>query len=100
MNTAMNKLLKQYIPMHPGEMLKEELYARKIDPKQFCSRLGMDYEEFNDLLNGRALFTPELSQTLEQHLGIQAAMFQTFQRGNGPAASAKMQGGQTRLHKR
>lgn len=39
------------IPIHPGEMLKDELVARGISQRKFASIIGMAYTAFNEIIN-------------------------------------------------
>ena len=39
-------------PIHPGEMLKDELQARGISQRKFAGIIGMPYTAFNEIING------------------------------------------------
>ena len=38
-------------PIHPGEMLKDELQARGMSQKKFAAIIGMPYTAFNEIIN-------------------------------------------------
>ena len=40
-------------PIHPGEMLRDELEARGMSQKKFAGLIGMPYTEFNEIVNGK-----------------------------------------------
>ena len=53
------------IAIHPGEILWEELKARRISRKAFAGQLGIERSVLTSLLKGRRDFTPDLAQRLE-----------------------------------
>lgn len=40
-------------PIHPGEMLKDELEARGLSQRKFAGLIGMPYTAFNEIINGK-----------------------------------------------
>ena len=45
----MNTIYTPYFPIHPGEMLKDELSARGIKQKQFAEVIGVSYSLLNEV---------------------------------------------------
>lgn len=41
------------IPIHPGEMIKDELQARGISQKKFAEIIGVSPTVLNEVLNGK-----------------------------------------------
>ncbi len=46
-------------PIHPGEMLKDELQARGISQRKFAELIGVSYSVLNEVLNGKRPITTE-----------------------------------------
>lgn len=46
-------------PIHPGEMLKDELQARGISQRKFATIIGVSYSVLNEVLNGKRPITTE-----------------------------------------
>jgi len=65
-----NKRLVPYKPVHPGEILREELNARGIKQKDFAQQIGMQPSHLNEFLKGKRNVTEKLAMLLEEHLGI------------------------------
>lgn len=40
-------------PIHPGEMLKDELQARNISQRKFAALIGVSYSVLNEVINGK-----------------------------------------------
>lgn len=59
-------------PVHPGEVLKEELENRGISQKKFSEQIGIPYKNLNDILNCRKPITENTALLLEAALGIPA----------------------------
>ena len=65
--------------IHPGEILWEELKARRISRKAFAGQLGIERSVLTSLLKGRRDFTPDLAQRLEQALHIDSTLWTNLQ---------------------
>ncbi len=63
-----------YIPTHPGEVLKDELSARGISQKDFARHIGVPYTMFNDILNERRPLSAAIALLVESALGISAEL--------------------------
>ena len=68
-----------FYPTHPGDILKEELEARKISQRSFAKQVGMSYSVLNELLNGKRPLTPSTALLFEAALGISADMLMNLQ---------------------
>ena len=44
-------------PIHPGEMLKDELEARGISQRKFAQTIGVSYSVLNEVVNGKRPIT-------------------------------------------
>ena len=62
-----------YIAPHPGEIIKDELEFRNITQRQFAKRIGVQYSQFNEMLNAKRPLSPETALLIEAALGINAA---------------------------
>lgn len=59
-------------PIHPGEMLKDELEARGISQRKFSGIIGMPYTAFNEMVNGKRPITTDTALKIEAATGIAA----------------------------
>jgi len=62
-------------PIHPGELLKEEIESRGISQKKLAERMGMSYTVLNEVLNCKRAVTTEYALLFEAALGIEAGMW-------------------------
>ena len=75
----MENLGEPFIPIHPGEIIKEELEFRKISQKQFAHIVDFSYTMLNDILNGRRPVSTDFALLIEVSLGINAEMLVNMQ---------------------
>lgn len=66
-------------PIHPGEMLKEELQARGISQRKFAALIGVSYSVLNEILNGKRPLTTEYALRIEAATGTKAYMWVNMQ---------------------
>ena len=59
-------------PIHPGEMLKDELEARGLSQRKFAGLIGMPYTAFNEIINGKRPITTDTALKIEAATGIAA----------------------------
>ena len=59
-------------PVHPGELLKDELEYRNLSQKAVAEQLGLPYTAFNEILNGKRPVTTDFALFMEAALGIPA----------------------------
>jgi addiction module HigA family antidote len=57
-------------PVHPGELLKDELEYRHLSQKAVAKQLGLPYTSFNEVLNGKRPVTTDLAMIMEAALGV------------------------------
>lgn len=57
-------------PVHPYEILEDELKARGISKKEFALRLGMKASNFSRMLKDRGSLSSEMALRLEKELEI------------------------------
>lgn len=66
-------------PIHPGELLKEEVECRKLTQTQLASQMGISYKVLNDILNRRRPLTPVTALLFDAALGISADLLMRMQ---------------------
>jgi len=59
-------------PVHPGELLKDELEYRHLSQKAVAKQLGLPYTAFNEILNGKRPVTTDFALFMEAALGVPA----------------------------
>ncbi|MDR0824944.1 MAG: HigA family addiction module antidote protein [Prevotella sp.] len=59
-------------PIHPGEILKDEIEYRGISQKKLAESMGMSYTVLNEVLNCKRAMTTEYALLFEAALGIEA----------------------------
>lgn len=59
-------------PIHPGEMIKDEIEFRGISQKALAVENGLLASVLNEVLNGKRAVTTEYALLLEAALGIEA----------------------------
>jgi len=64
--------LQPFRPVHPGELLKDELVYRHISQRAFAKQLGLPYTAFNEILNGKRPVTTDFALYMEAALEIPA----------------------------
>ena len=62
-------------PIHPGEMLKDELEARGMSQRKFAGLIGMPYTAFNEIINGKRPITTDTALKIEAATGIAADLW-------------------------
>jgi addiction module HigA family antidote len=64
--------LTPYRPIHPGEVLKDEIEYRGILQRKLAAQTGVAYSMLNEILNGKRPVTTEYALLFEAALGIEA----------------------------
>jgi addiction module HigA family antidote len=59
-------------PIHPGEVLKDEIEYRGISQGKLAAQTGMSYKMLNHILNERRPLTTQTTMLFEAALGIPA----------------------------
>lgn len=70
----MTTLINSYTPVHPGEILKEELEVRGISQKKIAEIIKVSYTMLNEMLNGKRQLSAEVALLFEAALGVDADM--------------------------
>lgn len=71
--------LQPFRPVHPGELLKDELEYRGLSQRSVANKLGLPYTAFNEVLNGKRPVTTDFAMVMEAALGIPAYMLINMQ---------------------
>lgn len=66
-------------PIHPGEMIKDEIEYRGITQKALAAEIGVPASVLNEVLNGKRAVTTEYAILLEAALGIEADLWLKLQ---------------------
>lgn len=66
-------------PIHPGEMIKDEIEYRGISQKDLAAEIGLPASVLNEVLNGKRAVTTEYALLLEAALGIEADLWLRLQ---------------------
>jgi addiction module HigA family antidote len=61
-----------FFPVHPGEIIKDELEYRGVSQRKLAKEIGVSYSQFNEVLNAKRPLSSELALLLEAALGIDA----------------------------
>jgi len=73
------KVIETDVTLHPGEVLADELEARKILKKDFAALLDLQPSHLSDLLKGKRHVSARLALKLEQHLKLNASFWLRLQ---------------------
>lgn len=65
-----NNITPALRPVHPGEILKEELKERGLTQKEFAAQIGMRPSHLSEIINGKASVTIAIADKLQSALGI------------------------------
>jgi len=68
----MSNLEFPFRPVHPGELLKDELEYRQLSQKRVAKQLEIPYTAFNEILNGKRPVTTDFAMIMEAALGVPA----------------------------
>lgn len=74
----MAETINMYIPdyvIHPGEYLEEVLESREIKKRDFAERAGLSVKAVSQIINGKALYSPDVALMLEKTLNINAEIW-------------------------
>lgn len=67
------------VPIHPGEIIKDELESCGISQRKFASIIGCSYSVFNEMLNCKRPVTTDYALRIEAALGIKAYILMNMQ---------------------
>jgi len=71
--------LNPSVPVHPGELIKDEIESRGLTQKSLANQMGVSYTVFNEILNGKRPVTTKYALLLEAALGIPADLWVRLQ---------------------
>ncbi len=71
--------LVPFMPIHPGEMLKDELEARDLSQRKFAEIIDCSYSVLNEILNGKRPISTEYALKIEAATGIKAHIWLNLQ---------------------
>lgn len=66
-------------PIHPGELIKEELEYRNVRQNKLAEQMGISYKVLNDILNCRRPLTTSTAMLFEAALGVNARLLMRMQ---------------------
>lgn len=66
-------------PIHPGEMVKDEIEYRGISQKALAKEIGVPASVLNEILNGKRAINTKYALLLEAALGIEADLWLRLQ---------------------
>ncbi|MCM1532116.1 MAG: HigA family addiction module antitoxin [Bacteroides sp.] len=66
-------------PVHPGEMIKDELEYRGMSQKELAAQIGIPASVLNAVLNGKRAVSTEYALLFEAALGIEADIWLKLQ---------------------
>ncbi|GHT41095.1 hypothetical protein FACS189437_07570 [Bacteroidia bacterium] len=59
-------------PIHPGEVLKDEIEYRGVSQSKLAAQMGMSYKILNDILNERRSITTTTAMLFEAAIDVPA----------------------------
>ncbi len=68
-----------FYPVHPGEVIKDEMESRNISQREFARQVNMSYTALNELLNGKRTLSPASALMFEAALDIPADALMNIQ---------------------
>jgi addiction module HigA family antidote len=71
--------LTPYRPIHPGEILKDEIEYRGISQRKLAAQIGVSYTMFNEILNAKRPLTTEIAMLVEAALGVDSGLLARMQ---------------------
>lgn len=76
-------------PIHPGEMIKDEIEFRGISQKALAAEIGIPASVLNEVLNGKRAVSTEYALLLEAALGIDADIWLNLQQSYNKQVARK-----------
>ena len=71
--------IEPFEPMHPGELLRDEIECRHISQKQLAADMGVSYTILNDIVNCKGPVNTKFALLCEAALGIPAHILMGLQ---------------------
>lgn len=79
MPDAPNPGIESDLPVHPGDLLAEELAVRGLTQKELAQAMGRPPQAINEIVRGRKAITAETAVQLERALEIPARFWLNLQ---------------------
>lgn len=61
-----------FFPIHPGEIIKDEIEYRGISQRRLAAQMGISYTLLNEVLNGKRQVNTELAMLIEAAIDLDA----------------------------
>ena len=71
MGATLNKYTP-FFPIHPGEIIKDEIEFRGISQRSLASQMGISYTLLNEVLNGKRQVNTEFAMLIEAAMDLDA----------------------------
>ncbi len=71
---ATNQYNPDYV-IHPGEYIAEILESREIKKRDLAERIGLSVKAVSQIINGKALYSPDVALMLEKALQVDARIW-------------------------
>ncbi len=65
------KIIEPFYPIHPGEIVKDEIEYRGIKQRDLAAKMGVSYSQLNEILNGKRQVNTEIALLLEAVLDLE-----------------------------
>jgi addiction module HigA family antidote len=75
----MSSIGNPYYPVHPGDLIKDELEVRGISQRKLSAQIGVSYAVISETLNGKRPVTVDFALLLEAALGVSAGLLVRMQ---------------------
>ena len=66
-------------PVHPGELLKDEVEYRGLTQRKLAEQMGISYTVLDEILNSRRPIMSDVAVLIEAALGINAELLMRMQ---------------------
>lgn len=76
---TLEKRTEPFYPIHPGEILKDEIEYRGISQRRLSLQLGISHSMLNEILNGKRAINTEFALLIEAALDIDPEMLVNMQ---------------------
>jgi addiction module HigA family antidote len=80
MNTTVRKI-EPFYPIHPGEIVKDEIEYRGISQRDLAAKMGVSYTQLNEILNSKRPVNTEIALLFEAALGLDPVTLINMQSG-------------------
>lgn len=79
MTTELYPMLDDSDPVHPGEILSNELQERKMSRRELAEKTGRPRKTISEIVNGKKAVTADTALDLERVIGIKARFWLNLQ---------------------